>query len=40
MATPVMPVSRGHNDVLISAALTARLDAIDWRHRTAKGSPA
>jgi hypothetical protein len=31
-------VSRGHDDLLISTALTARLDAIDWRDRTARGS--
>ena len=30
--------SRGHDDLLISTALTARLDAIDWRDRTARGS--
>jgi hypothetical protein len=29
--------SRGHDDLLISTALTARLDEIDWRDRTARG---
>ena len=33
-----VPAARGHDDLLISAALTARLDAIDWRPRTAQGS--
>jgi hypothetical protein len=32
-----VPASRGHEDLLISMALTARLDAIDWRDRTARG---
>ena len=32
-----VPASRGHDDLLISTALTARLDAIDWRDRTARG---
>jgi hypothetical protein len=32
-----VPSSRGHDDLLISTALTARLDAIDWRDRTARG---
>jgi hypothetical protein len=35
-----VPASRGHDDLLISTALTARLDAIDWRDRTARGSTA
>jgi hypothetical protein len=35
-----VPAGRGHDDLLISAALTARLDAIDWRPRTARGSGA
>jgi hypothetical protein len=35
-----VPASRGHDDLLISTALTARLDAIDWRDRTARGSGA
>ena len=26
-----VPASRGHDDLLISTALTARLDEIDWR---------
>lgn len=33
-----VPAGRGHDDLLISAALTARLDQIDWRPRTARGS--
>jgi hypothetical protein len=33
-----VPPSRGHDDLLISMALTARLDAIDWRDRMARGS--
>jgi hypothetical protein len=33
-----VPPSRGHDDLLISTALTARLDEIDWRPRTARGS--
>jgi hypothetical protein len=33
-----VPANRGHDDLLVSAALTARLDAIDWRQRTARGS--
>jgi hypothetical protein len=33
-----VPPSRGHDDLLISTALTARLDEIDWRDRTARGS--
>jgi hypothetical protein len=32
-----VPANRGHDDLLISAALTARLDALDWRDRTARG---
>ena len=32
-----VPASRGHDDLLISTALTARLDAIDWRDGTARG---
>jgi len=35
-----VPVSRGHDDLLISAALVTRLDEIDWRPRKARGSPA
>jgi hypothetical protein len=35
-----VPASRGHDDLLISTALTARLDEIDWRERTALGSSA
>jgi hypothetical protein len=33
-----VPADRGHDDLLISAALTARLDGIDWRVRMARGS--
>lgn len=33
-----VPASRGHDDLLVSAALVARLDQIDWRPRTAKGT--
>jgi hypothetical protein len=33
-----VPPSRGHDDLLISTALTARLDALDWRDRTARGA--
>ena len=33
-----VPASRGHDDLLISTALTARVDAIGWRDRTARGS--
>jgi hypothetical protein len=33
-----VPARRGHDELLISTALTARLDAIDWRDRTARGS--
>jgi hypothetical protein len=32
-----VPAGRGHDDLLISAALTARLDQIDWRPRMARG---
>ena len=32
-----VPASRGHDDLLISTTLTARLDEIDWRDRTARG---
>jgi len=35
-----VPASRGHDDLLISTALTARLDEIDWRDRTARGTSA
>jgi hypothetical protein len=35
-----VPAGRGHDDLLISAALTARLDEIDWRPRIARGAPA
>jgi hypothetical protein len=33
-----VPPGRGHDDLLVSAALTERLDTIDWRNRTARGS--
>ena len=33
-----VPPSRGHDDLLISTALTARLDEIDWRDRRARGT--
>ena len=33
-----VPASRGHDDLLISTALTVRLDALDWRDRTARGT--
>ena len=33
-----VPASRGHDDLLISAALTAPLDEIDVRERMARGS--
>jgi hypothetical protein len=33
-----VPASSGHDDLLISTALTTRLDEIDWRDRTARGS--
>jgi hypothetical protein len=33
-----VPVGRGHDDLLISTALTARMDALDWRNPTAWGS--
>jgi hypothetical protein len=32
-----VPASRGHDDLLISVALAARLDLIDWRPRVARG---
>jgi hypothetical protein len=33
-----VPANRGHDDLLISTALTARLDAMDWRDRMARGT--
>lgn len=33
-----VPVYRGNDDLLINAALTARLDKSDWRPREARGS--
>jgi hypothetical protein len=35
-----VPVSRGHDDLLISTALAARPDQIDWRPRLARAGPA
>jgi len=35
-----VPASRGHDDLLISTALTSRLDEMDWRDRMARGSSA
>jgi hypothetical protein len=35
-----VPASRGHDDLLVSAALTTRSDQIDWRPRLARGSGA
>jgi hypothetical protein len=35
-----VPTSRGHDHLLISTALTARLDEIGWRDRMARGSAA
>ncbi len=32
-----VPASRRHDDLLISAALAARLDQLDWRPRIASG---
>jgi hypothetical protein len=32
-----VPPSRGHDDLVMSAALTAVLDGLDWRPRVAKG---
>lgn len=31
------PAGRGHDDLVMSAALVARLDAVDWRRRIARG---
>ena len=31
-------VGRDHDDLLISAAFTARLDQLDWRPRVARGT--
>ena len=33
-----VPASRGHDDLVMSAALTAVLDRIDWRPRLARGT--
>lgn len=35
-----VPAGRGHDDLLVSAALVARLDGMDWRPRVARGSDA
>ena len=35
-----VPAGRGHDDLLISMAPTARLDEIDWRDRMTRGSGA
>lgn len=35
-----VPAALGHDDLLISAALVARLDVIDWRPRVARGADA
>ena len=32
-----VPASRGHDDLLISVAMAARLDEIDWRPQLARG---
>jgi hypothetical protein len=32
-----VPPGRGHDDLVVSAALAATLDDIDWRSRTARG---
>ena len=32
-----VPAARGHDDLVISAALTAVLDGVDWRSRVAIG---
>jgi len=32
-----VPASRGHDDLVVSAALTAVLDGVDWRSRVAVG---
>jgi len=33
-----VPAGRGHDDLVMSAALAATLDGIDWRPRTARGT--
>jgi hypothetical protein len=35
-----VPASRGHDDLVMSAALVATLDGVDWRPRVARGSEA
>ena len=32
-----VPAGRGHDDLVMSAALAATLDGFDWRSRTARG---
>lgn len=32
-----VPAARGHDDLVMSAALAAMLDGFDWRSRTARG---
>jgi hypothetical protein len=34
-----VPPARGHDDLVMSAALTATLDGFDWRDRIARGTP-
>jgi hypothetical protein len=34
-----VPPARGHDDLVMSAALTATLDSFDWRDRIARGTP-
>jgi hypothetical protein len=34
-----VPTGRGHDDLVMSAALVATLDGIDWRERMARGTP-
>jgi hypothetical protein len=33
-----VPTGRGHDDLVMSAALVATLDGIDWRERVARGA--
>ena len=32
-----VPPARGHDDLVMSAALTAALEGVDWRERIARG---
>lgn len=34
-----VPAGRGHDDLVLSAALAATLDGFDWRERVARGAP-